>query len=97
MKKEEIQNLIKELIKKTTVKLNKISIIDDGPKNIWISAEVNEPHFFIGRDGDGLYALSHIVHRILENKNLSQTLPKGEGEYRKEFISSPFGGGYRRG
>jgi len=68
MKKEEIQNLIKELIEKTTVKLNGVSITEDGPKNIWVSVEVNEPHFFIGRDGDGLHALSHLVHRIIEAK-----------------------------
>lgn len=68
MKKEEIQNLIKELIEKTTIKLNKISLIEDGPKNIWVSAEVSEPHFFIGRDGDGLHALNHLVHRIIETK-----------------------------
>ena len=68
MKKEEIQNLIKDLIEKTTVKLNGISMIDDGPKNVWVSVEVNEPHFFIGHDGDGLHALSHLVHRIIEAK-----------------------------
>jgi spoIIIJ-associated protein len=68
MKKEEIKNLIKELIEKTTVKLNGISITEDGPKNIWVSAEVNEPHFFIGRDGDGLHALNHLIHRIIEAK-----------------------------
>lgn len=68
MEKEEIQNLIKELIEKTTIKLNKISIIDDEPKNIWVSVEVSEPHFFIGRDGDGLHALNHLVHRIIEAK-----------------------------
>ncbi|MFA6177754.1 MAG: R3H domain-containing nucleic acid-binding protein [Candidatus Paceibacterota bacterium] len=68
MEKEEIQNLIKELIEKTTVKLNKISIIDDKSKNIWISAEVSEPHFFINREGEGLHALSYLVHRIIENK-----------------------------
>lgn len=69
MKKEEIQNLIKELIEKTTVKLNGISVVEEGPKSIWISAEVNEPHFFISRDGEGLQALNHIVHRIIESKN----------------------------
>lgn len=68
MKKEEIQNLIKELIEKTTVKLGGISITEDGPKNIWVSVEVGEPHFFIGRDGEGLQALSHLVHRIIEAK-----------------------------
>ena len=77
MEKEEIQNLIKELIEKTTVKLNKISIIDDEPKNIWVSVEVSEPHFFIGHDGDGLHALNYLAHRIIESK----TTPKqGLGE-----------------
>ncbi|MFH1201109.1 MAG: R3H domain-containing nucleic acid-binding protein [bacterium] len=82
MGKEEIQNLVKELIEKTTVKLNGISIIDDGPKNIWVSVEVSEPHFFIAREGDGLHALNHLVHRIIEAKtpreeNLEQ--PQGLG------------------
>lgn len=69
MKKEEIQNLIKELIEKTTVKLNGISLVEEGPKNIWISVEVNEPHFFISHEGEGLQALNHIVHRIIEAKS----------------------------
>jgi spoIIIJ-associated protein len=68
MKKEEIQNLIKELIEKTTVKINDISVVEESPKNIWVSVEVNEPHFFISREGEGLHALNHIVHRILESK-----------------------------
>lgn len=68
MDKSEIQNLIKELIEKTTVKLNDISITEDGPKNMWVSVEVGEPHFFIGREGEGLHALNHIVHRIIEAK-----------------------------
>ncbi|MFA6300922.1 MAG: R3H domain-containing nucleic acid-binding protein [Candidatus Paceibacterota bacterium] len=68
MKKDEIQNLIKELIEKTTVKLNTISILEEGPRSIWISAEVSEPHFFISREGEGLQALNHLVHRIVEAK-----------------------------
>src|SRR3989338_7145958 len=68
MKKDEIQNLIKNLIEKTNVKLNKISIAEESPKNIWISVEVGEPHFFISSDGEGLHALNHLVHRIIEAK-----------------------------
>ena len=82
MKKEEIQKLVKELIEKTTVKLNSISIVDDEPKNIWVSVEVGEPHFFIGRDGDGLHALNHLVHRIIEAKTPHEgelKLPQGLG------------------
>jgi spoIIIJ-associated protein len=68
MNKDEIKNLIKELIEKTTVKINGISITEDGPKNVWISVEVSEPHFFISREGEGLHALNHLVHRIIESK-----------------------------
>jgi len=68
MDKIEIQNLIKELIEKTTVKLNGFSVVEDGSKNLFISAEVSEPHFFISREGEGLQALNHLVHRIIENK-----------------------------
>lgn len=68
MEKVEIQNLIKELIEKTTIKLNEISVTEDGPKNMWVSVEVNEPHFFISRDGEGLHALNHLFRRIIEAK-----------------------------
>jgi spoIIIJ-associated protein len=64
MDKNEIQKLITELIEKTTVKLNEV--------------EVNEPHFFISHDGEGLQALNHIVHRIIEAKNPSPTPGLGE-------------------
>ena len=68
MDKNEIQKLIEELIKKTTLELSNVSMTEDGPNNIWISAEVKEPHFFISRDGEGLHALNHLVHRIIETK-----------------------------
>lgn len=68
MNKAEIQNLIKELIEKTTISVNTISIIEENPKNMWFGVEVGEPHFFIGRDGEALHALNHIVRRIIENK-----------------------------
>ena len=68
MKKDEIKNLIKDLIEKTTVKLNGIEVVEDSPTNILISAEVGEPHFFISHEGEGLHALNHLVHRIIEAK-----------------------------
>lgn len=71
MDKEQVQNLIKELIEKTTIKTTRISIIEDSPHNTWFSVEVNEPHFFIGHDGEALYALNHLVRRIIETKILS--------------------------
>jgi spoIIIJ-associated protein len=69
MKKDEIQKLIKDLVEKTSVKLNGIEVTEDDSKNIWISLEVSEPHFFISREAEGLHALNHLVYRIIEAKN----------------------------
>ena len=69
MNKMEIQNLIKELIEKTTVKLDKISISEENGANTWFSVETSEPHFFTGRDGEALFALNHLVRRIVEARN----------------------------
>ncbi len=69
MQKNEIPNLIKELIEKTGIAVNSISVISEDPKNLWVSLEVREPHFFISSDGEGLHALNHLVHRIVEAKN----------------------------
>lgn len=68
MKSVEIQNLIKEILEKTNISVNSITVSDEDPKNIWFSVEVNEPHYFISRDGEGLLALNHLVRRILEGK-----------------------------
>lgn len=76
MDKSEIQNLIKELLEKITIPVSKISTDDNKPstlnsdtgKTVWFSVEVNQPHFFWDRGGEGLSALNHLVRRIIENK-----------------------------
>lgn len=68
MRKEEIQNLIKDLIEKTGVVVTSTSATSDGPNNTWFSVEVVEPHFFTGHDGEALHALNHLVRRIVESK-----------------------------
>src|SRR3989338_6758334 len=69
MKNEEIQNLIKELVEKTTGGLQGISVTEERPGSVWISVEVAEPHYFISREGEGLAALNHLVHRLIEVKD----------------------------
>jgi len=75
MKNEEIQNLIKELIEKTTIPVKEITFIEqestDRPGITMFSVEVGDPYHFIGRGGEGLAALNHLVRRIVENKSLS--------------------------
>lgn len=76
MEKREIQNLIKELLEKATLSVTSISITEkDGsssdPKNIpttWFSVELNQPHYFISREGEALFALNHLVKKIVESK-----------------------------
>ena len=68
MNKNEIQNLIKELVEKTTIPIREISIIEDGSKTTCFAVEVSEPHFFLGRNGEGLFALNHLVRKIIEAK-----------------------------
>jgi len=68
MTKNDIHNLINELIEKITVKPKEISIVEEGPRNVWVSLEVNEPHFFLDREGEGLHALNHLLHRMIEKK-----------------------------
>lgn len=68
MEKHEIQNLIKELVEKIGVGLKEILVTEESPKNVWVSMEVSEPHFFISLNGEGLHALNHLVHRIIETK-----------------------------
>lgn len=73
MKKDEISNLIKELIEKINVPVSSISINEEegllGKGGItWFSVEVKEPHLFWNRGGEALSALSHLVRRIVETK-----------------------------
>lgn len=86
MNKNEIQNLIKELIEKMTVSVSKISIDEDKPnsfrsnddKTTWISVEVNQPHFFWERGGEALFAINHLIRRIIEAKTPKKETENGE-------------------
>ena len=68
MTKDELQNLIKELIEKTTVPVREIIFTADGAKAGWFNVEVNEPHFFTAHEGEALFALNHLARRIVEVK-----------------------------
>lgn len=68
MKTNEIQNLIKDIIEKTTVGVSEITIEDVSGESVWFSVQVAEPHYFTSREGEGLYALNHLVRRIIEEE-----------------------------
>src|SRR3989344_6825269 len=79
MDKTEIQNLIKELIDKTTIVVNNVTITEENPKNVWFSVEVGEPRFFTLHEGEGLSALNHLVRKIIESKDLTPPPPPPRG------------------
>lgn len=72
MNKDEIKNLIKDIVEKTTVGFNGVSVSEEellkDSKPLWFSVEVRDPHYFIERGGEGLAALNHLVRRIIESK-----------------------------
>lgn len=94
MNKDEITNIIKELVEKTTVGVTEISITEEdkathggkedknleksGSKITWVGVEVREPHFFLDRGGEALSALNHLARKIIEAK-ISPT--QGVGGY----------------
>src|SRR3989344_3327809 len=82
MDNQKIHNLIKDLIEKTGVTVLAIDVAEDGPHSTWFKVEVNEPHFFIAQEGEALYALNHLVRRMIEDKNLTLNplLVKERGE-----------------
>jgi predicted RNA-binding protein Jag len=92
MNKSEMQNLIKELIEKTTISVSKISVDEDKPtsfrsngdKTTWFSVEVSQPHFFWERGGEALFAINHLARRMIEAQNpntpdVRENVPKPEG------------------
>src|SRR3989344_2948038 len=83
MNNSEIINLIKELIEKTTINVNEISLSEeemfkDRAETIWIKAEVSEPHLFLDRGGEALSALNHLVRKIAEARMPDR--PEGSDE-----------------
>jgi len=88
MHKDEISFLIKELIEKITIPVNKISVTEEGSTTLgghqrdsttlWFSVEVDQPHLFSSNGGEALFALNHIARRVVESKMLQNVENKGE-------------------
>ena len=83
MENNEIQNLIKDLLEKATIPVKEISILEKEGKGgssntTWFSVETSQPYHLIGRGGDALFALNHIVKKIVESKNINKNSVNGE-------------------
>ena len=89
MNNQEIQNLIKELIEKTTVPVKEITFSEENSSNnsgmTIFSVKVGDPYIFTGRGGEALSALNHLVRRIIEAKNPQDSTNK-EGVTEKSIL-----------
>jgi len=72
MEKQEIHNLIKELITKTVDVSGEISVTEEGPDGMphttWFSVETKHPHLYLNKEGEALSALNYLARKIVENK-----------------------------
>lgn len=72
MDKNEILNLIKEIIEKTNT--NEVVITEQEPvfkgkdQSFSFSVELKDATPYLGRDAEGLLALNHLVKKIIETK-----------------------------
>ncbi len=93
MNSDLIKDKIKELLEKTSFSIAELTISDDEDTNaLWFSVRTEEPHFFIGKNGETLAALNHLARKIAE-KNLVGTETFAEiiidaNEHQKKKIDS---------
>ena len=43
-------------------------LISKENESTWFAVELSEPHYFLAREGEGLYALNHLARKIVEGK-----------------------------
>jgi len=93
MNHNEIQNLIKELIERTTIPVKEIttfekggSSLENGSKTTWFSVELEHPHYFTGRGGEALFALNHLVKKIIEAKMIANNEIDAENQMTNNAI-----------
>ena len=76
MNKQEIENLIKILIQKTVEVVGEVSVteksVGSSAPTIWFNVEVRQPHLYLNRDADALFALNHLAKKIIES-NIQRT------------------------
>ncbi len=67
MQTDKINTIVKELLEKTSFHVEEVSSVfnaDDG--SMWFSVKTNEPHLFLGREGESLMALNHLAKKLID-------------------------------
>jgi len=69
MKEDKIKEVIEQIFKHTACTLSKCEISLDGSM-LWCTIETPDSSFMIGRDGETLRSLNHIVQKIIEKDSI---------------------------
>ena len=67
MEKEEIKKIIEETLEHTGCTLASCEFSDDNGM-LWCSLETPDSRFLIGKEGESLRSLNHLIHKIIEKK-----------------------------
>lgn len=78
MNQDKIKGIIEEIFKNTACTISKCEFSEEG-NMLWCMIETPDSSFMIGRDGETLRSLNHIVQKILEKDSFSKegSLEKG--------------------
>jgi spoIIIJ-associated protein len=78
MHKDKIKETIEEIFKHTACTLSKCEFTEEGGI-LWCMIETPDSSFIIGRDGETLRSLNHLVQKIVEKGNITEE--RGQGVF----------------
>jgi spoIIIJ-associated protein len=74
MDKNKIKEIIEQIFKHTSCAISKCEFSDDGGIS-WCMIETPDSGFMIGRDGETLRSLNHLVQKIIEKDSIEEKRP----------------------
>jgi len=81
MQTNEIKGIIEELLKQSTFNVESVDVdCDEASGTMWCKIRSSDSNLLIGRDGETLAALNHLIKRIVEQQGLprpSEALSEG--------------------
>lgn len=76
MQKDDIKKIIEEILTKTALSFDEIEVTtDDDDGSVWFLIKSSDSKLFIGKNGENLEALNHLIRKIIENKTRETRLP----------------------
>lgn len=73
-KQEKIKEAIEQIFKHTACTISKCDFSEEGGI-LWCTIETPDSHFIIGRDGETLRSLNHLVQKIVEKGSVEEKGP----------------------